>query len=253
MSIFDTATEQPQDAPKQEQEAAPTTESFLNKLVEERGEKWGDPEVIAKGKLEADAHIANLERQLAEMREDLGKEEYSKKLLDALQNKAGSTSPNTVAPKDNNSASDEPNTTAEADVDVESLVEQTLAKREREAKVAQNIASVEQALTESFGTEARAMVQQKAQDLGLSIERMQELAAESPQAFLSLVGSAPARESNADLSSAKNTVSGFNNVGRKDWNYYQNLRRTNPNQYYSPKIQNEMMKSLSDMGDKFYG
>ena len=48
MSVFDQTTGQ--DAVTTEQvspEATPTTESFVAKLVETRGEKWGDPETIA--------------------------------------------------------------------------------------------------------------------------------------------------------------------------------------------------------------
>jgi hypothetical protein len=56
--------------------------------------------VLAKGKLEADGYIKTLEDQLTAMREDLGKQEYSKQLLDQLQNKATApTNVNTVAPQ----------------------------------------------------------------------------------------------------------------------------------------------------------
>jgi hypothetical protein len=252
-SIFGdgTATEQNQQPSGQPEEATPTTESFLNKLVTERGEKWSDPEVIAKGKLEADAHIANLERQLAEMREDLSKSDYSKQLLDALQNKAGNTNPEPAMAQDKIGDTAAQDTTGDG-VDVESLVEKTLAKREQEAKVAQNVQMVQEALTASFGSEALNTVKARADELGMTLEAMEEMAKTSPKAFITLVGGAPQPQRNADLSSSKNTVADFNTAGKKNWDYYQNLRRTNPNQYYSPKVQNEMMKSHSELGDKFY-
>ena len=37
----------------------------------------------------------------------------------------------------------------------------------------------------------------------------------------------------------------------RNWNYYQNLRRENPNQYYSPKVQQQMIQDRMQMGDKF--
>ena len=257
MSIFGdgTATEQNQQPSEQPAEATPTTESFLNKLVTERGEKWSDPEVIAKGKLEADAHIANLERQLAEMREDLSKSNYSKQLLDALQSKAGNTNPEPAMAHDKDGDTAAQDTTGDG-VDVESLVEKIVLKKETEKKLSdainQNVQMVQEALTSTFGSEALNTVKARADELGMSLEAMEEMAKTSPKAFLSLVGSAPQPQRNADLTSSKNTVADFNTAGGRDWNYYQNLRRTNPNQYYSPRVQNEMMKARTEQGDRFY-
>lgn len=255
MSVFGEAeTKQQAEETQVTEQAVETQESFVKKLVEQRGEKWQDPEVIAKGKIEADTHIANLERQLQEMREDMSKNEYSKQLLEALQNKAGGTTQKPVDANNNNeSAATETNTTAEVgDIDLESLVEQTLAKREQEAKVAQNIKSVEQQLKSAFGTEARKVVEEKAASLGISLNRMQEIASESPAAFMALVGQPATMERNADVSSAKNTASGFNTQGAKDFEYYQKMRRENPKQYYSPSMQNEMAQARVQLGDKFY-
>ena len=57
MSIFDeakSADAQPQEAqttPEQTQQEEQPKESYLQKLVETRGDNWKDPEVLAKGKL----------------------------------------------------------------------------------------------------------------------------------------------------------------------------------------------------------
>ena len=253
MSVFEQpATEQNNETAAPEATEV-STESFVSKLVEERGDKWSDPEVIAKGKLEADTHIGNLERQLSELREDLAKNEYAKQVLDALQNKAGSTTLDTVAQQQKeDSAAPNSNTTGNSDLDMDSLVEQALAKRELEAKVSQNLKQVEDTLEASFGTEAQKVVLEKAQQLGMSLDRFKEIATESPNAFLTLIGQPAVTERNADLSSAKNTVAAFSNTTQKDFDYYQDLRRKNPNQYYSPRVQNEMAQSRVSLGDKFY-
>ena len=74
MSVFDqSATEQATEEVQVTEQAVETTQSYVKELVGQRGDKWSDPEVIAKGKLEADRHIGELERQLAELREDLSK------------------------------------------------------------------------------------------------------------------------------------------------------------------------------------
>src|SRR6056297_4025889 len=82
------ATEQPPEGNQAEGQTFETEESYVKKLVEARGEKWQDPEVIAKGKFEADKHIKEIERQLEELRGDLTKNEYAKQLLETLQGKA---------------------------------------------------------------------------------------------------------------------------------------------------------------------
>ena len=106
MSIF-TETGSNQDQPQTEQ--APTTEatteSFVERLVKAKGENWKDPETLAKGKLEADNYISQLEEQNRQLREDLGKNDYASQIIDAIKNKAADTStakdleaePNTVA------------------------------------------------------------------------------------------------------------------------------------------------------------
>ena len=58
--------------------------SYLQKIVEAKGDNWKDPEVLAKGKLEADGYIKNLEDQLSQMREDLKKQEYKTEVLEPV-------------------------------------------------------------------------------------------------------------------------------------------------------------------------
>ena len=90
MSVFTegAATTQSTQTEQVTTETSPPQESFVAKLVEAKGENWNNPEVLAKGKLEADGYIQQLESQLTQMREDLGKQDYAQKLLDQLQNKA---------------------------------------------------------------------------------------------------------------------------------------------------------------------
>ena len=71
-----TATTQEDQNNETQAQETPSQESFLDKLVQAKGENWKDPEVLAKGKLEADGYIKNLEDQLSQMREDLKKQEY---------------------------------------------------------------------------------------------------------------------------------------------------------------------------------
>lgn len=235
---------------------APTTEtkeSYVAKLAQERGEKWNDPEVIAKGKIEADSYIKQLEAQLEELRGDLGKQDYAAQLLNQLQGKAPDTTKEPVVSKDA-SGTGQGNTTPEISEDVlKSLVEKTLTEREAANTKQQNIDVVTQQMTEKYGTEASARIQSKAKELGLSATRMEELAAESPSAFLALIGEPPLKAPTMTRGSIN--TSGLGNVGggERDFSYYQKLRRENRSQYYTPKVQQQMMEDRMRLGDRFGG
>ena len=107
-----TATTQEDQNNENQGQETPQQESFLDKLVQAKGENWKDPEVLAKGKLEADGYIKNLEDQLSQMREDLKKQEYKNEVLDQLQTKAAESTAATNEVPNNNSSTKDQNTTA---------------------------------------------------------------------------------------------------------------------------------------------
>ena len=234
-------------------ESTPPQDSFVQKLVEAKGENWKNPEVLAKGKLEADGYIQELETQLNSMREDLSKQDYAKTLLDQLQNKAAeSTTANTVTPKNNIGDTSDGNTNPNlSEEDLKSLVERTLTERDKDSVVKQNLNLVNEEMEKSYGTDASAKIHDKAKELGLTIERMQEIAAESPTAFFNLIGE-PKKDFKPMVEGSVRTEGvNMQASNERDWSYYQNLRRDNRSLYYSPKIQRQLMEDKSRLGGKF--
>ena len=226
--------------------------SYLQKIVEAKGDNWKDPEVLAKGKLEADGYIKNLEDQLTQMREDLKKQEYKNEVLDQLQTKAAETTAATNEVPNNNSSTKEQNTTATfSEEDLKSLVEKTLGQRELEAKVQGNLQLVDKELEGSFGTEAKAQIEKKAEELGMSIERLRDIAAESPNAFFALIGENKRPVSPMVAGSVRTEGVNMQSSTERDFNYYQKLRRENRNLYYSAKTQQQMFEDKARLGDKF--
>lgn len=71
---------------------------------------------------------------------------------------------------------------------VANLVNQTLTQREQAAKKAANVSSVVTALTQKLGGEADKEFYKKAEELGMTAEQMNNLAAQSPTAVLKLFG-----------------------------------------------------------------
>jgi phage antirepressor YoqD-like protein len=247
------ATKQPEQNAEQTQTEASPQASFLDKLVETKGENWRDPETLAKGKLEADGYIKNLEDQLVQMREDMKKQDYQADLLAQLQNKATETTTvNNGESNNNNGSIDTQNTTGVVDEDtLKSLVEKTLTQREKNSTVQQNLSQVDKELESSFGTEAAATVQKKAEELGMSMDRLRDIASESPSAFFTLIGQPEKTFSPMVQGSVRTEGVNMQASADRNWSYYQNLRRENPNQYYSPKVQQQLIQDKMKMGDKF--
>ena len=72
--------------------------------------------------------------------------------------------------------------------DIAKLVEQTLTKKQQEEFRVKNQKAVVEAMNQKFGKDAQQVFYGKAQELGLSVEEMNELAAKTPKAVLSLLG-----------------------------------------------------------------
>ncbi len=228
-------------------------EDWLAKVVEAKGEAFKDVQVLAKSKLESDNYIKQLEEQAKQLREELSKQDYSAKLLEQLQSKAPNpTNGNTVVPKDNNGSTNSGETKPEVSEDaVKALVEKTLTERQAEATAKENARVVQEALTQKYGTEAKAHVEQKAKALGIGYERLEALALESPTAFLTLIGE-PAPVTKPAITGSVNTQTlSQTSPNTRDWNYYQNLRRTNKSLYFSPATQQQMFNDKLALGDKF--
>ena len=252
--VFTEGTETAQTTqPEQTQEETSPQGSFLSKLVEAKGENWKDPEVLAKGKIEADGYIQTLEGQLTQMREDLKKKEYQDEVLEQLQKKAAeSTAVNNGVPNNNNSNADGENTTRNiSEEDLKSLVEQTLTQREADAVTKTNLQRVDEELDKSFGTNAEEVVKKKAEELGMSMDRLSEIASESPNAFFTLIGE-PKPTFNPMVNGSVRTEGVNMQVSTdRNWQYYQKLRRENPNQYYEPKMQQQLLQDRMRLGDNF--
>lgn len=257
MSVFEDkpveAKPEAQQAPEQAQTETQTSESFLGKLVAEKGENWKDPEVLAKGKLESDRYIKELESQLEQMRGDLSKQDYSAQLLEQLRDKAPTPTEGSLAASQKDTGGTNPGNTSPAvsEDDLKSLVEKTLTEREKQATVQQNLQAVEQKMEELYGTEANAKVKERAKELDMPLSRMADLAQESPTAFFNLMGEPTARPQMMTRGSVNTESVGVGKGGERDFAHYQKLRRENRGLYYSPKMQQQMFEDKLRLGDRF--
>lgn len=230
-----------------------TTEDWLAKVVEAKGETFKDVQVLAKSKLESDRYIKELEEQAKALREELTKQDYTSKLLEQLQSKAPNpTNGNPVAPNQNNGSTTPSDTKPENSEDIlKALVEKTLTERETKLTAEQNAILVRNELVAKYGTDAKAHVERKAAELGLSYSRLEALASESPNAFLALIGE-PKKDFKPLIQGSINTQSvSMQKSTTRDWAFYQNLRRTNKTEYFNPSTQQQMLRDKIALGDKF--
>lgn len=219
------------------------TKNYLEELVGE-GKKFKDANDLAKGKAFGDAHIATLERTLAEMRVELQTRKTAEELIHkiSLANKQDPSSgrdppvlENEVLNKSGLSAED---------------VEKMLLEREMKRTRDNNLNETSQKLREVYGDNAASTIQAKAQELGVSSDYLKSLAQDSPKVFISLFGKVPESTKepfNAPPKSGIRTSSTAADTGEK-WSDFQKTKRENPNLYWSVGYQ----RKLTEAADRAY-
>lgn len=247
MSVFTEGT--PTTEEDQNPATALTQEDWVTKVAAEKGEQWKDPQALAKGYLHAQERIKELEG----LTKEVDKQDFAKQLLEQLQaNKTPEPVPGAAATSNKDGSDTQDNTSLSPD-DIQRLLDEKLSEREVQSKANANVAKVDAELVNRFGTEAGKTVQAKARELGLSLGKMQDIASESPDAFLRLIGEAPSKDNNSVAKGAVNTESfSTSNSGERDATYYAKLRRENRKLYMDPKTQKQMLTDRQRLGDKYY-
>lgn len=254
MAYFKEGTNQGADnqEPNPNQGSTDNQEDYLAKVMQDKGEQFN----VAKGYIDSQDYIKQLEQQATELREDLGKKTYADDIIKQLQ--AGQAKPSTEEPtegdKTTGTTKTGDTTPALSEDKLKSLISDTLTQRERDATSNQNLRETEAKLKELFGTEVDKEVDKRSAQVGISKENLQKLAAESPTAFFKLLGEEVKFQTNSLAQGTINTAEGFNNnrAATKDFKHYQELRRAKPNEYYRPAMQNQMLKDRLAQGDSFY-
>lgn len=226
---------------------------YMSELVGE-GKKFKTPEELARGKWEADQFIERLKQEQSALRKELESRKRLEEVADLLsQQKNQSTEGQPPARDDGTKQTLTPET-------LEQMLEERLTKREQQQRREQNINTVKQKLAEKFGNNYVAKLEQEANNLGVTKEYLTNLAAESPNAFLRLVGydALPKQQQqDTNLFSPPTTsvnTTGFapNVTGERTQTYYEKLKQNDPKSYWSPKVQNEMHRDAQRLGAKFF-
>ena len=243
MSAFDQVSTQETNTVEPSSEPS----AFETLVGEDR--KFKNPEDLAKGKLEADKFIDQLKSELSGLREELNKRLTSEEVLEKIREE----NKNYVSQQGENT------TPSLSEDKVEELVKKTLDSTRNEETKISNLKAVDNRLVEMFGDKAGQWLYKKSQELGVSPGFLEDVAKTSPSAFFNTVG---LTESNIQNKSGV-TTSSINTevlqtvtqktqaqVGTK--RYYDEIKKSDPKRYWSPAIQNEIMKSFQELGpEKF--
>lgn len=229
-------------------EVVPTDDTSAR---EEIFNKWKDKPVeeLLKAKVEADLFINtltkrqdDLSKDYLEMKKQVEAQASLQELVDKL-NAAGTS--NSALPKANEGIESQPFKLEDIDKRVKDMIEET---RRNERQTA-NATLVQTKLKERYGNSYQDVLR----NTGLSDKQIQEIAMDSPEAIFRLVGIDNQKEGFQAPPRSNQRSDSFAPKGqtKRDWNYYQELKKANPYIYLDRKIANQMHDDAVALGDDF--
>jgi hypothetical protein len=222
---------------------------------EELRNKWKDktPEEVLNAKIESDLFIKTQNARLDDLRADylkLREEATAKASLEELiarQEKLLANPDTTpLTSGDTNQPSFKPE-------DIDSMLEQKLSQRELLRKQTDNFNTIKAKLKEQFGDNASSVLKQRMDTLGLDQTFTDDLAKNHPSVFIRTFGLDEHRQLGdvAPPRSSQRTDKFAPQTRKRDWNYYQELKKNDPRMYLDPKIAIQMHNDAIELGDAF--
>lgn len=228
--------------------------NYLDELVGE-GKKFKSVDDLARGKAEADAYIATIVRQLDETKQELNTRARLEEMLTQLRpTPAAAPQPAAVDPLQSEHREQTNGFTAD---DVDKLINERLTQREIARTKQQNFDFAKQELEKAFGTNYGEVLKNKASELGVAPEWVNNLATENPKALLKLVGAeqaAPRPQAPSLFSPPASQVQAQFQAGatERTQSYYKALKIKDPTTYYSNATTVQMHKDAQRLGERFF-
>lgn len=168
-----------QDVFKQTEEVNTNVFEEISKTV---GKNYSDKDAVIKALQEKDNFIEQLKNENQTFGEKLDK------VLNKLDESRNAESVlNELTKKEEKKTDD--NTSQAVDEDkIASLIQEHLTKSQRQQTAEQNLRQVNDTIRKHFGDNAAQTLKQKAASLGMSVDRLKEIASESPTAAFNLLG-----------------------------------------------------------------
>lgn len=222
-----------------DQQTPPQEPDYVDYVSQKYGVDNPD-ETLAKAIWHKDQHIEQVHRETAGLRQELNTRMKMEEFLDKMNSYQTQTDDsNDSLPADReNTSQQKPALSAE---DVQRMLEQ----REHANRRNRNLLDVSDTLRDKLGPNFSEKVRQTVKQLGMQEAEANNLAAENPKAFYRLMGLDVSPRENFQ-SPPRTTVNseGFrpSGGGQKDWAYFNKMMKEKPNEYWSPKVQNEIFQ-----------
>lgn len=224
-----------------------TSTNPLDKYVGE-GKKYATVADLIKGFENGQSHIQTIEDENRQFREGI-----HENILNAQQHRQSTPPSNQEQQTPGNDQR-----LNEQDL-VERIREVTRAERERE-QADKNINTVTDRLVETFGSEeaARDKLKARAQELGVSTKFLMDVAVKSPAAFYAQMNldatprQVPGPRGDVNPMALQAQTQGTQ-AKPGTYAFYEEMRKTNPRLYKSPKVQLEMHNQALQNPEAFFG
>ena len=226
---------------------------YLSELVGE-DKKFKTPAELAKGKWHADQTIKLMEQRMDQLRADFERERTQNLTREQLESVLTRFKQTPLASSETPQANED-NTQKPPVIDpeqIKSLISsEVMGIRKRETE-ASNAKMVQDKLIERYGNSYTDVLSKQAVELGLSDQEVNQMAKTNPKVFIRTFGLDQQPQREGFEAPPRNSFSFTPTTGpKRTWSYYQKLRTDKPKEYYSPKIQNQMMNDYSTLGDAF--
>jgi len=219
-------------------------------LLVGEGRKYATTDALADAYLNADQFIETLKEENARLRSERKQKEVLEEQLKQYQ-EATSTSSSTQG-KDTAAST----AAGMSEGDIARIVEQHITGRETARTREANLAKADSLMRAKFGDRAKEIFAKEASTPEL-MDSYKKLAETAPEKFIALFTSETPKTQQTSGASTVNTASenlipagSSAEPGTKA--YYNALRRSKPEEYYSQQVQMQMLKDAENR-EKFYG
>lgn len=238
--------------PNQDQIEIDENKDYLAELVGD-DKKFKTPQELAKGKWHSDRMIELQNKRLDDMREDylrIRDENQAKAKLEEYIDRI--TKQQTISNTPPQVNMDEPK---QIDMDqIKSLVSSQIQEETTKRQQDSNFSKVQNKLVERYGKNYSNSLSEQIQNLGMTDRQITDLAKSAPDAAMRLLGldsqpqrdgfqSPPRNQQRSDTFAPK--------TQKRTWQYYQEMRKANPDLYNDRKIANQMIQDAVELGDEF--
>lgn len=251
MSDNDILNEQPTPAPLQF-EPIDDQKDYLSELVGE-DKRYKTPAELARAALHKDQHIARLEHENRMIRDDLEKRVNLQEVVDRL-----SQVQEARAQPDHRPPVADPNLTPATPPtpDFDEIINQKLTEHQEKERRTNNARKVNEELSKRFGANFKTVVAQRAAELGLGPQFVNDLAQTQPEAMLALFPGRQVDQSAMQMAAPENRMNAAgaapSGTPGKKFKDYQKLYKENPGEYWTPRVQNEIAAEALRQGSSFY-